>query len=163
LAVLAGLDLATAHGTGHYSGSILHARSAGELRDVLERRYSAAWRELRNHAMPAATAIALLCAALAWRFSDRLLAPVCGDRAWRAIRRRSASLARPSWGGAVTRASSTPSRSPTISFARARGCTRTVTCAALIGRSSTWRPSRAIICGHDAREPCPHPSGEQPC
>ena len=84
LAVLAGLDLATAHGTGHYSGSILHARSAGELRDVLERRYSAAWRELRNHAMPAATAIALLCAALAWRFSDRLLAPVCGDRVWRA-------------------------------------------------------------------------------
>jgi hypothetical protein len=84
LAVLAGLDLATAHGTGHYTGSILHAGSASELRDVLERRYSAAWRELHNHAMPAATAIALLCAALAVRFSDRLLTPVCGDRVWRA-------------------------------------------------------------------------------
>jgi hypothetical protein len=84
LAVLAGLDLATAHGTGHYTGSILHAHSAGELRDVLERRYSAAWRELHNHAMPAASAIALLCAALAVRFSDRLLTPVRGDRVWRA-------------------------------------------------------------------------------
>jgi hypothetical protein len=84
LAVLAGLDLATAHGTGHYTGSILHAHSAGELRDVLERRYSAAWRELHNHAMPAATAIALLCTALAVRFSDRLLTPVRGDRVWRA-------------------------------------------------------------------------------
>ena len=38
LALLAALDLATAHGSGHYTGSILHARSAGDLRDVLERR-----------------------------------------------------------------------------------------------------------------------------
>jgi hypothetical protein len=82
LALLAALDLATAHGSGHYTGSILHARSAGELRDVLERRYSAAWRELRNHAMPAATAIALLASALALRWRERLLAPVAGDRVW---------------------------------------------------------------------------------
>jgi hypothetical protein len=84
LAVLAALDLAAAHGTGHYTGSILHARSAGELRDVLVRRYSAAWRELRNHAMPAATVLALACVALAVRRRERLLAPVGGDRVWRA-------------------------------------------------------------------------------
>ncbi len=38
-----------------------------------------------------------------------------------AIRRQSASLARPSSGGALTRTISTPSRSPTISVALARG------------------------------------------
>ena len=56
LVALAALDLATAHGSGHYTGSILHAHSAGELRDVIVRRYGAAWRELKNHAMPFATA-----------------------------------------------------------------------------------------------------------
>lgn len=76
LVLLAALDLATAHGSGHYTGSILHARSAGDLRDLLVRRYSAAWGELHNHAMPVATAFALLCAALALRWRDRVLAPV---------------------------------------------------------------------------------------
>ncbi len=82
LVALAGLDLATAHGTGHYTGSILHARSAGDLRDVIVRRYGAAWSELKNHAMPAATAIALLCATLGVRRRSRLLAPVGGDPGW---------------------------------------------------------------------------------
>ena len=54
------------------------------MRDLLERRYSAAWRELHNHAMPAATAIALLCAALGVRWRERVLAPVGGDRVWQA-------------------------------------------------------------------------------
>jgi hypothetical protein len=84
LVVLAALDLATAHGTGHYTGSILHAHSAGDVRDLLVRRYSAAWRELKNDAMPAATAIALACAALALRFGEELLAPVRADPIWRA-------------------------------------------------------------------------------
>jgi hypothetical protein len=84
LALLAALDLATAHGSGHYTGSILHARSAGDLRDVLERRYSAAWRELHNHLMPVATALALLAAALGVRRRARVLAPVAGDRVWMA-------------------------------------------------------------------------------
>ena len=85
LAALAVLDLLTAHGTGHYSGSILHAHSAGELRDVLVRRYSAAWGELHNHAMPAATAAALACAAVAVRRRERLLAPVGYDPGWLAV------------------------------------------------------------------------------
>src|SRR5439155_4522358 len=84
LATLAALDLAAAHGTGHFTGSILHARSAGDVRDLLERRYSAAWRELHNHAMPVATAVALLCAGLGVRRRPRLLAPVGGDRTWQA-------------------------------------------------------------------------------
>ena len=76
LVLLAAIDLATAHGSGHYTGSILHARSAGDLRDVIVRRYTAAWRELKNHAMPLATALALACAVAGVRLRERLLAPV---------------------------------------------------------------------------------------
>jgi hypothetical protein len=81
--VLAALDLATAHGTGHFSGSVLHARSAGDLRDILARRYGAALGELGNGAMPEATAIALVlsAAALRWR---RRLHPSLTDPGWRA-------------------------------------------------------------------------------
>jgi hypothetical protein len=84
LVALAALDLATAHGSGHYTGSILHARSAADLRDVIERRYGAAWTELKNHAMPYATAIALLYGVLALSRRRRLLAPVAEDPAWMA-------------------------------------------------------------------------------
>ncbi|MGA8364770.1 MAG: hypothetical protein WB709_09650, partial [Solirubrobacteraceae bacterium] len=84
LVALAALDLATAHGGGHYTGSILHARSAGDLRDVIVRRYTAAFGELHNHAMPVATFLALVCAALGLRRRERLLAPVAGDPAWQA-------------------------------------------------------------------------------
>jgi hypothetical protein len=82
LLALAALDLATAHGGGHYTGSILHARSSGEVRQVIVRRYTAAWHELENHAMPAATAFALLCAALGVRWRRRLLAPIASDPVW---------------------------------------------------------------------------------
>ncbi len=82
LVLLAAIDLLTAHGSGHYTGSILHARSAGDLRDVLVRRYTAAWRELKNHAMPFATALAIACAVAGVRMRERLLAPVGGDPAW---------------------------------------------------------------------------------
>jgi hypothetical protein len=82
LVALAALDLATAHGGGHYTGSILHARSPGDLRDVIVRRYTAAFGELHNHSMPVATALALVCAVLGLRRRERLLAPVAGDPAW---------------------------------------------------------------------------------
>ena len=82
LVVLAGVDLATAHGSGHFTGSVLHARSAGDVRDILVRRYKAAWGELHNHAMPVATALALLCAVWGVRARSRLLAPVGGDQLW---------------------------------------------------------------------------------
>ncbi len=82
LVALAALDLAAAHGSGHFTGSVLDARSAGELRDVIVRRYDGAWNELKNHAMPVATVIALAAAALGIRRRERLLAPVAGDPAW---------------------------------------------------------------------------------
>ena len=82
LVLLAALDLATSHGSGHFTGSILHARSLGDLRDVIVRRYIAAWGELHNHAMPVATAVALLCAIFGVRWRERLLVPVAGDPAW---------------------------------------------------------------------------------
>jgi hypothetical protein len=82
LIVLALIDLATAHGSGHFTGSVLHARSAGDVRDILVRRYKAAWDELRNHAMPVATALALLVSFVAVRSRGRLAAPVGGDPTW---------------------------------------------------------------------------------
>jgi hypothetical protein len=84
LVALAALDLATAHGSGHFTGSILHARSPGDLRDVIVRRYTAAFGELHNHAMPVATFLALVCAAFGLRRRERLLVPVAGDPAWQA-------------------------------------------------------------------------------
>ena len=82
LVLLAALDLTTAHGSGHFTGSVLHARSPGDVRDIIVRRYTAAWDELHNHAMPVATVIALLCAGFGLRRHKRLLAPVGGDPAW---------------------------------------------------------------------------------
>ncbi len=85
LVALAVLDLLSAHGSGHYTGSILHASSAGELRDVIVRRYKAAWGELHNHAMPVATALALACTVFSIRSRERLLGPVAGDPGWFAV------------------------------------------------------------------------------
>jgi hypothetical protein len=82
LVLLAAIDLATAHGNGHFTGSILHARSAGDVRDIIVRRYKAAWDELRNHGMPIATAIALAGAIYGIVRRHRLLAPVAGDPGW---------------------------------------------------------------------------------
>jgi hypothetical protein len=82
LVVLAAIDLTTAHGTGHYTGSVLHAHSAGEIRDIIVRRYTAAYDELKHGAMPFATALALLASALGVRHHRRLLSPVDCDPAW---------------------------------------------------------------------------------
>jgi hypothetical protein len=82
LIVLAVIDLTTAHGTGHYTGSVLHAHSAGEIRDIIVRRYTAAYDELIHGGMPFATALALVLSALAVRHHQRLLAPVDCDPGW---------------------------------------------------------------------------------
>jgi len=82
LIVLAVLDLATAHGSGHFTGSVLDARSPGDIRDIVVRRYGAAWNELKNHLMPLATAVAVVAAVVAVRFRERVCAPVNSDPAW---------------------------------------------------------------------------------
>jgi hypothetical protein len=82
LVALAILDLLTAHGGGHFTGSVLDARSAGDIRDIVVRRYGAAYDELKNHLMPLATALALIASAVAVRRRDRLCAPVDSDPAW---------------------------------------------------------------------------------
>ncbi len=82
LVALAALDLTTAHGTGHYTGSVLHAHSAGEIRDIIVRRYTAAYDELKHGGMPFATALALVLSALGVRHHRRLLAPVDCDPGW---------------------------------------------------------------------------------
>ncbi len=82
LVALAALDLATAHGAGHFTGSVLHARSAGDVRDIIVRRYSAAYEELKHGLMPVATPLALIAGIVGVRRRERLLAPVAGDPAW---------------------------------------------------------------------------------
>jgi hypothetical protein len=82
LVVLAAIDLTTAHGTGHYTGSVLHAHSAGEIRDIIVRRYTAAYDELIHGAMPYATALALIVSAFAVRHRERLLVSVHCDPGW---------------------------------------------------------------------------------
>jgi hypothetical protein len=82
LVALAALDLTTAHGTGHYTGSVLHAHSAGEIRDIIVRRYTAAYDELKHGGMPFATALALIVSAFGVRYHRRLLAPVDCDPGW---------------------------------------------------------------------------------
>jgi hypothetical protein len=82
LLALAALDLATAHGGGHFTGSVLDARSAGDIRDIIVRRYGAAWDELRNHLMPFATALALVASAVGIARREQLCAPIDSDPAW---------------------------------------------------------------------------------
>jgi hypothetical protein len=82
LIALAAIDLSTAHGSGHFTGSVLDARSPGDIRDIIVRRYLAAWDELKNHLMPIATALALTASLIAVRRRDRVLAPVASDPAW---------------------------------------------------------------------------------
>ncbi len=82
LVALAAIDLLTAHGSGHFTGSVLDARSPGDIRDIVVRRYSAAWDELKNRLMPLATALALIASVVAVRRRDRVLAPVSSDPAW---------------------------------------------------------------------------------
>ena len=84
LVLLAALDLLTAHGQGHYTRSVLHARSASALGEEIADRYTAAWHELGHAAMPFVTALALLAAALGVHRRERLLRPIGGDPAWRA-------------------------------------------------------------------------------
>ncbi|HEU0249615.1 MAG TPA: hypothetical protein VFR48_02720 [Solirubrobacteraceae bacterium] len=82
LLLLAIVDLATAHGAGHFTGSVLDARSASDLQDLIVRRYEAAWQELGNGFMPLVTALALLLAAVGIYYRERLLKPVHSDPAW---------------------------------------------------------------------------------
>ncbi len=82
LIALAAIDLTTAHGLGHYTGSVLHAHSVRELRDIVVRRYKAAYEELEHGAMPFVTALAVIASALGVRHYRRLLAPVDRDPAW---------------------------------------------------------------------------------
>jgi len=84
LLALAAVDLASAHGSGHFSASILHARSAGEVRDLIVRRYTVAGRDMLEAPMLIASALALGCAAAGVIGRRELLAPVQGDRGFSA-------------------------------------------------------------------------------
>jgi hypothetical protein len=79
LVALAAIDLASAHGGGHFTASILHAHSVGDVRDVIARRSDAALDQLGSLPMALASALALCCAFLGVSQRDRLLAAVGGD------------------------------------------------------------------------------------
>ena len=80
---LALLDLATG-GNGHFTRTILHADSARALWDVVVRRYTLAFNVLQTGAMPFITVLAVLAAAYAARYRERIYAPLRGSPAWRA-------------------------------------------------------------------------------
>ena len=80
---LALLDLATG-GNGHFTRTILEADSAGALWDVVARRYTLAFNVLKTGAMPFITVLAVLAAAYAVRYRERIYAPLRGSPAWRA-------------------------------------------------------------------------------
>jgi len=80
---LAALDLLTG-GDSHFTRTVLHARSGGDLWDTISRRYELAYRNLVLGAMPVLTALSV--GAVAWAVVRRedVLAPVRGSAAWRA-------------------------------------------------------------------------------
>ncbi len=80
---LAALDLVTG-GNGHFTRTVLQADSAGSLRDIVERRYTLAFNNLARGAMPLLALIALLSAAYALRYRDRIYAPLRGSPSWTA-------------------------------------------------------------------------------
>jgi len=67
LAFLAGLDLLTAGGQGHYSHSVLSLDSFGSFWEIVTRRSTLAWQQFRNGNTPIITLICLLAAAYAIR------------------------------------------------------------------------------------------------
>ncbi len=80
---LALLDLATG-GNGHFTRTILKADSARALWDVVVRRYTLAFNVLKMGAMPFITVLAVLAAAYAARYRERIYAPLRGSPAWAA-------------------------------------------------------------------------------
>jgi hypothetical protein len=83
LAALAAVDIATG-GNGHFSRTVLDAEGGSALTDTVVRRYTLAFNTLVNGAMPFLTALALLAVAYAYRYRDRIYAPLRGSPSWRA-------------------------------------------------------------------------------
>ncbi|MGK2956423.1 MAG: hypothetical protein ACSLFI_12240 [Solirubrobacterales bacterium] len=67
LAFLAGLDILTAGGKGHYSNSVLSLNDLDSFWEIVRRRSTLAWQQLWKGTMPIATLICLLAAAYAIR------------------------------------------------------------------------------------------------
>jgi hypothetical protein len=80
---LAGLDLATG-GDGHFTRTVLRAHDGAALWDVVQRRYTLAFNVLTGGAMPFITGVALLAAGYAWKYRERIYAPLRGSPPWRA-------------------------------------------------------------------------------
>lgn len=83
LVALALLDLVTG-GDGHFTRTILHADSAGALWDVVKRRYTLAFNVFSLGAMPFVTLVAVLGAAYAIRYRERIYAPLGDSPSYRA-------------------------------------------------------------------------------
>ncbi|MDX6690038.1 MAG: hypothetical protein QOG15_1495 [Solirubrobacteraceae bacterium] len=80
---LAAMDLVTG-GNGHFTRTVLQADSLTSLRDVVQRRYTLAYNVLAKGAMPLLTLIAILAAAYAVRYRERIYAPLRGSASWTA-------------------------------------------------------------------------------
>jgi hypothetical protein len=80
---LAGLDLATG-GDSHFTRSVLHAGGAGDLTDVVTRRYTLAYNNVIRGLTPLTIAISLLAVAYAVRNGSDIYRPMRGSDTWRA-------------------------------------------------------------------------------
>ena len=69
LLILALLDLATAGGQGHYSHNVLALTSWDTGSEIVTRRSTLAWQQLKNGNMPAITALCLMAAT--WAIKNR--------------------------------------------------------------------------------------------
>jgi len=83
LAGLAGLDLLT-HAGGHYTNTILHAASLGDVLATIRRKLDSAAGQLVKGVMPINTGVCLIAGAYVIRNRDRLLAPTGTAAGWRA-------------------------------------------------------------------------------
>lgn len=71
LALLAGLDLLTSGGEGHYIRNVIQDGSLSSFADTVERRTTLAWQQLWRDTMPLATLLALLAAL--WAIRNRAI------------------------------------------------------------------------------------------
>jgi hypothetical protein len=83
LLALAGLDLATG-GNSHFTRTVLHAGSEGDLVDIVRRRGQLAFHQLVHGLMPLLTALALGGIAYGIRRRRRVYAPLNGSAPWSA-------------------------------------------------------------------------------
>ena len=83
LALLAGLDLLTSNGEGHYIRNVIQGESLSSFADTVERRTTLAWQQFGRESMPLITLIASLTAL--WAIRNRAIYQPFHGPIWSAV------------------------------------------------------------------------------